>query len=169
MRRTQSAAVFLLAIGLLTGGSAHGAAELQNYDGETLFKGLFLGAGPVAGKHPDLIVPTSGRWQAQRADHLIQRMRQHRPAFFASFAAAITSGDRIRIERAAVAADELAAGLITAAGPSDDYGSFVAVDRNLIKETHIVMNKNRVWTGAPVRGTLARDRWVNDVAQALAR
>ncbi|MFI6457950.1 hypothetical protein ACIBF6_41155 [Streptosporangium amethystogenes] len=151
-----------------------GATEVERYDGEALFQGLFLGQGQVAEIYPDLRVPSStGAWPAARAQRLVAGMKRAEPGFFTAFETAITSGDRVRIEQAATSAGELAATVPVgdgdpAAAPNAAY-SFIVVDSTLVKQTNTIWNTNRIWS-APEGGTvLAQERWVDDVAKTLVR
>lgn len=161
-----------LAAGLIGPSTVADATEQRVYSGEALFEGLFLGRGPVAQHHGDLRVPTSsGTWTAEQAQDLINAIRKADPGFFTTFQRDITSGDRVRIERAAVAADKLAAGAPGGQGapatPSA-YATFIVVNETLVKQTNTIWDKNRVWGRLPgAASTLAKEMWVNDVAETL--
>ncbi|MGW0809509.1 hypothetical protein [Nonomuraea sp. NPDC002799] len=151
--------------------AAAGATDQQRYSGQALFEGLFLGRGPVAEHHPDLRVPTSGAtWTAARSGQLIAAIKQAEPGFFSTFQREITSGDRVRIERATVAADELAARVMAGAPPgtASAYGTFIVVNQTLVVQSNTIWDQTRVWVSTDGSGSaLAKETFVNDVAEAL--
>ncbi|WP_188193674.1 hypothetical protein [Nonomuraea sp. SYSU D8015] len=171
MRRTKVSLGTFLVIGLLGGSTAEGATRPDRFDGQQLFRGLFLAEGPVAHSYPELSLP--GRsWDTVPAQQLARKIDELAPGFFVSFQNDVTSGDRLRVEQSTAAAHDLAV-KAAAAGPAPDNqakGAFVVVDKNLFKATHMVVNKNSYWDRAAAHTTtLARERWVNDIAETLAR
>ncbi|NRQ31656.1 hypothetical protein HII36_07345 [Nonomuraea sp. NN258] len=157
---------------ILAGSSALASTDTPDHDGKTLFDGLFLARGPVAKAHPDLPLEQSGRpWTDAEAERLITGMQRLDPGFFTTFQAAVTSGDRVRIDRAIESAYELAGR--AAPPPGQVVGpdaTFIYHNRSIFKATHMVVNKNKYWTGEPTEKTaLSHERWVDDVAETFAR
>lgn len=171
MRRAKMILGTVLAASLLGTGSAASASRPPTFTGEQLFTGLFLAQGPAAEAYPDLRLPQAGPTDSEVARRLTDRMNQLAPGFFSTFEANLTSGDRLRIQTAAQDAGNLA---IRAAdktvNPRDTDGTFMVVDKTIIKVNHVVVNKNKYWV-PPEDGKagLSRERWVNDVAETLAR
>ncbi|GAB1821720.1 hypothetical protein HerbRD11066_48840 [Herbidospora sp. RD11066] len=169
----------ILAVSLVTAGSAAGAAvpSSTRFTGEELFMGLFLTQGPAAEVYSDIRGPHSDAvWTSSEATTLTARMNALDPAFFAAFEADLTSGDRVRVKRAADRAGALAAKVATVqngAAVSGEFGlsgSFIMVDRTIYKSTSVVVNKNKYWGERDaVSSELDRERWADDVADALAR
>jgi hypothetical protein len=172
MRRIRSILATALALTIAGSGSAAaGSSQERHFDGEQLFTGLFLAQGPAAQTYPQLRLAHRQGVDAVQARALTSRMRQLSPAFFDTFRSDLTSGDRVRIDRAARQAGELAA---KAAGPSPvmdgPNGSFIVVNKTVVKQSHMVVNQNKYWNGDPtVESELARERWVDDVAETLER
>lgn len=174
MRRTRTIIGISLVVSFAVGGPAAGAAGSgPSFDGKDLFTGLFLAQGPVARAYPALKVPHAGGWDAKAAGELAGRMAVLRPEFFAGFKIDMTSGDRVRIERAAEAAVKLAT---SAAAPALDPGGghvpggFIVVDKTIIKAQNVIVNKNKYWgVQNDASAGLARERWVNKVAETLSR
>lgn len=94
-----------------SGSGQASAASAGPYDGETLFRGMFLDDGPVAQLFPEvwndsrlvryreqveqLLTPQQMEQQRQ---HLLAILNAQDPTFLARFASAMQSGDRIRID-----------------------------------------------------------------------
>ncbi|MFF4616633.1 hypothetical protein [Nonomuraea jabiensis] len=164
----------ILALSVASTASTAGAtSQPPEFGGEELFMGLFLDQGPVAQAFPDLKGPHSGvRWTPREAQDLTARMKRLDPAFFATFKADITSGDRIRVSRASDAAGQLAAraSIGGTGGVTSPQGAFMVVDRTVMKQSHVVVNRNKYWHGPdPGSSELAQERWADDVAEQLAR
>lgn len=77
------------------------------YDGETIFRGVFFGSGPVAGLISEAIDPRMRALYLQNAAELngmaevaIARITSEDPLFFSRFAQDVQSGNRSRISRA---------------------------------------------------------------------
>lgn len=75
----------------------------EKYDGETLFKGIFLGQGPVAEMFPELWTKemrkvTNDEEAVKVADHLIKTMEEASPGYFAEFEDAIYSGNHLQVQ-----------------------------------------------------------------------
>lgn len=86
-----------------------------SYDGQTLFAGLVLGYGPVAEQFPELatgrVETPDPRAAAEVVELIAAAVEEVDPTFFDGFGAAITSGDRVQIDRALRSAEDV---LITA-------------------------------------------------------
>ncbi len=91
--------------------SPDAAEQAVRYDGETLFRGLTFGDGPVAAALPELYaqVPRpedSGLTQEQlqgiesTKTFLVSEIKRRDPVFFAAFADGIQSGDPVRVAAA---------------------------------------------------------------------
>lgn len=91
------------------------AQKAQVYTGEQLFKGLYLGQGPVADLFPEVwegaeeyrehAIPAEDMQEvmlalSDYADTMIEDIAAANPGFFSSFAVEIQSGDHLRIEAA---------------------------------------------------------------------
>ena len=79
--------------------------ERQAWDGETLFRGLFFGEGPVAQLFPEVWKPIQAKAGYQKdprvreiEDRIIAYIRQNEPLFFDRFQRAMTSGDHLTIQ-----------------------------------------------------------------------
>ncbi|MGI6187052.1 MULTISPECIES: sporulation delaying protein family toxin [Bacillales] len=75
------------------------------YDGETLFRGIIFGQGPVAHLFPeiwtkDLLSKVNQKETKQVIDHLVARMKAKSPSYFAEFERAVYSGDHLKINKA---------------------------------------------------------------------
>lgn len=72
------------------------------FDGETLFKGLFFGQGPVAALFPEITERLKSIKPTPEADlfvtQVIARLRQHDRSYFDRLAAGLQSGDHLAIE-----------------------------------------------------------------------
>jgi hypothetical protein len=172
MRRIRTMLGSCLALALLGGGPALGSTSAPDFDGESLFTGLFLAHGPVAEAHPELPLPQPGRpWEAREAEQLTVGMERLAPGFLTTFKADITSGDRLLIDRALESAQSLAARAARPPGQvNNPNATFIFNDKAIFKATHVVVNKNRYWNGEPDgRPSLSHERWVDDVAETLAR
>jgi SdpC family antimicrobial peptide len=123
MRKSRWSALALAAVTVATAGAApvraaepaqaeasSAVAAVQDaYDGKAVYAGLVLGIGPVAGKFPELGWPAGGvsadreRFSAE----LIAAVEAEDPGFFAAFGQDMTSGDRVRIDRAFISAQNV--------------------------------------------------------------
>lgn len=82
-------------------------AAAVRYDGETIFRGLAFGQGPVARLFPELAsAPALSPEQAAAVDAIVAQMRAFDPGFFDRFAAAMY-GSRVRVRAALESANEL--------------------------------------------------------------
>src|SRR5215471_2582610 len=72
------------------------------YDGQTLFRGLFFGSGPVAAKVPTVtkVAPYFPAEYKSVESQVIKYLQTRDPTFFDRFAKDIQSGDRVRIAAA---------------------------------------------------------------------
>ncbi|GAA2878600.1 hypothetical protein GCM10010517_40670 [Streptosporangium fragile] len=107
------------AVGNAPATAPHNVLAQQSYDGETVFRGLFLGIGPVAEKFPEFPKPPVDllKQQEQAAEKYIAAIRADDPAFFDTFGTDMTSGDRVRVLAAMTSANERFAKLL-----EKDYG-----------------------------------------------
>ncbi|MEP6993997.1 MAG: hypothetical protein ABI968_05695 [Acidobacteriota bacterium] len=105
-RFVASALIFaLVLIGVPTGGLSQNTTA--PYDGQTLFRGLLLGAGPVGQVFPEAwekawslgYDPDSPAVQ-ELQQRLMNEIAQQDPAFMTQFADDVQSGDHLRIQRA---------------------------------------------------------------------
>ncbi|TKK87196.1 hypothetical protein FDA94_18960 [Herbidospora galbida] len=167
----------IVTICVIAAGSAAAASDPPvRYTGEELFSGLLLSQGPAAETYADLRGPHSNVvWTAAEASRLTGRIKALDPRFFASFKADVTSGDRVRVHRAANRAGELAvkaygAGALSEAAPaSPGLAKFVVVNRTIMKQTSVVVNQNKYWSGPdPSASKLDHERWADEVADRLA-
>jgi len=77
------------------------AAGPARLDGETLFRGLAFGQGPVAKLFPELAsAPVASPAEAAAIDAIVAQMRTLDPRFFDHFGVALQTGDRFRIRAA---------------------------------------------------------------------
>jgi SdpC family antimicrobial peptide len=84
----------------------HGSA----LGGEELLRGLFFGSGPVAERWPELRIDGARPGEVApvaAADPILRSIEARSPAFLGWFAAAVQSGDRVRIVLALRAAEAL--------------------------------------------------------------
>ncbi|MFG3442570.1 hypothetical protein ACGF0J_35465 [Nonomuraea sp. NPDC047897] len=169
MRHTRAILGTFLVIGIIGGGIARGESVPARYDGKELFKGLLLAEGPVARAHPELSLHQGQPWTTAEADDLTARIEARTPGFFESFAADITSGDRVRIARSADAAYDTTVNASSAVAPGKGpHGSFIVVHRTIVRATHMVVNKHSYWHRASSQSAaLVRERWADDVAETL--
>ena len=114
-KKVLAAVLALLMISATAGiSSAQTATTSQRtYDGETIFRGLVLGDGPVAKLFPEIWQDPQVLAYRQRADQqstpeqrsaarqkLIDLLRVQDPTFFSRFGTEIQSGDPVRVEGA---------------------------------------------------------------------
>ena len=76
-----------------------------HYDGETLYRGLYFAQGPVAELFPDVPRPTTSAARTAAINAIVNRVRTQHPEFFAEFALAMQSGNRVKIRAALDNAD----------------------------------------------------------------
>lgn len=77
------------------------AAASDPLDGESAFRGLAFGQGPVARRLPEIAdAPAHDAGAAAIVDDVIAAVRATDPSFFGRFGAAMQSGDRIQIREA---------------------------------------------------------------------
>ena len=91
--------------------------ERANFSGETLYRGLLLGQGPVAERIPeirdnfrlDLLVSDPAQHAAivTFTDRIVHNLSVAQPDFFERFRTELTSGDHVRIQAALKEAAEL--------------------------------------------------------------
>ncbi|WP_440081633.1 hypothetical protein [Streptosporangium sp. LJ11] len=90
-------------------GVAVAGAGVSVHDGESVYRGLILGIGPVAERFPEIVRPAGGvtARQEEFASAVVAAVSRRDPAFLASFGREMTSGDRVRIDRALTAAQNI--------------------------------------------------------------
>ncbi|MGS2640993.1 hypothetical protein [Streptosporangium sp. LJ11] len=90
-------------------GVAVAGAGVSVHDGESVYRGLILGIGPVAERFPEIVRPAGGvtARQEEFASAVVAAVSRRDPAFLASFGREMTSGDRVRIDRAFTAAQNI--------------------------------------------------------------
>ncbi|WP_440065497.1 hypothetical protein [Streptosporangium sp. OZ121] len=90
-------------------GVAVSGAGVSAHDGESVYRGLILGIGPVAERFPEIVRPDGGvtARQEEFASAVVAAVSRKDPAFLASFGREMTSGDRVRIDRAFTAAQDI--------------------------------------------------------------
>jgi SdpC family antimicrobial peptide len=198
--RTKKLVVAASATALLfagtTPGHAANAGELANHQtpaaatqatftGEDLFTGLLLGYGPVVDQHQEL---------AEFITQLTDTIDQLDPTFFDTFAADITSGNPVHVDRAFHAGGDLLQTVLT-----DHFGASIthtiddqsgtcvllvvvawvvtagavtaAGTVNVGVNINVAYNVNYLWnvSSAPDKGTgLAYEKWIHQVTEALA-
>ena len=85
-------------------------AQTPGYDGETIFRGLFFGVGPVADVLPELWqnpdVDQAREQLESAASRVIAQIRREDDTYFGRFQAELQSRDRLRISRALEAASQ---------------------------------------------------------------
>ncbi|MFF5114697.1 hypothetical protein [Streptosporangium sp. NPDC000509] len=104
------------AAGASAGAVVAGAgAVVSAYDGESVYRGLILGIGPVAERFPEIMRPAGGVTAKQEAfaSAMVAAISKKDPAFLASFGRETTSGDRVRIDRALTTARNLTKDVLT--------------------------------------------------------
>lgn len=162
-------------------------ATEQTFDGQTVFRGLFLGEGPVATAHPELQrVPMVSSTEGSEAwkDDLINDISQADPAFFERFGEAIQSGSRPAIQEASTEASAATVeALETRYGQPATQGDMgadcffgpVAVAVAVVVTAAVLLNVayGYNYVEAAARSAdqekgLAQERWIDDVAQAFS-
>ncbi|WP_010496580.1 hypothetical protein [Paenibacillus elgii] len=85
---------------------AIGTQKKQNtqYDGETLYRGIVFGQGPVAQLLPEYfnkqaLEQASSEDAKKTVDFIIQKMKSMNPDYFDEFSKAVYSGNRLAIDR----------------------------------------------------------------------
>lgn len=93
------------------GGSPQSAQEHRRYDGETVFRGLYFGEGPVAEMFPELwkqeryvatkkqLTSDDEHKLAELQNKLIARIREQDKSFFDHFGETMQSGDHLAIQK----------------------------------------------------------------------
>jgi SdpC family antimicrobial peptide len=112
-KRVLAVVVALLVIPMTTGISLQASPTSQPYDGETVFRGVLLGDGPVAKMFPEIwsspqLAPyleraeqqTSAKELAAAKQKIVDLVRTQDPTFFNRFGTEMQSGDHIRIQQA---------------------------------------------------------------------
>lgn len=101
------AMVFVLAAGQGTHASTTNLRSenpAAGLDGETIFRGIFFGKGPVAELFPELwshsprLEPDEAAKLAELENRIVERMKSLDPSFFDRFRKAMTSGNHLRID-----------------------------------------------------------------------
>ncbi|QYC40432.1 hypothetical protein Nocox_14080 [Nonomuraea coxensis DSM 45129] len=123
MRRIRLTAVALAAVTMATAGAVTvGAVETasattvqERHDGKAVYRGLILGVGPVAERFPELGRPADAMNADQErfAEKLVAAVEAQDPGFFAAFGQDMTSGDRVRINRAFASAQDVTGAAMT--------------------------------------------------------
>lgn len=210
--RTKKLVVAASATALLfagtTPGHAANAGELANHQtpaaatqatftGEDLFTGLLLGYGPVADQHPDLITAEAVTGEPQELAEFITQLTdtidQLDPTFFDTFAADITSGNPVHVDRAVRAGGEILHTVLTdhfdASAQQtidDETGVCVAaisaavvvtvatltvvINVNAVANINVVVHVNSVLVRdhtEPEIDGLGYEKWINQVAKTL--
>ena len=112
-QRAVAVLLSVLMVGATSGVSLGETAAALPYSGQTVFRGVFLGDGPVAKLFPEIWESTGIAAYMQRAaqekspeaiaagkQQIIDILQKQDPTFFARFGAEMQSGDRIRIQQA---------------------------------------------------------------------
>ncbi|MEU8204046.1 hypothetical protein [Streptosporangium sp. NPDC049046] len=184
------------AAGASAGAVVAGAgAVVSAYDGESVYRGLILGIGPVAERFPEIVRPAGGVTEKQEefASAVVAAISKKDPAFLASFGREMTSGDRVRIDRAFTRAQNLTRDVLaerfgfkadsTAVDQAAGLAFFVYMVylgnvyeivnvykmANAVRESNVYEIEN--WTESLVSKDLARldrERFVDLVAKRLA-
>ncbi|WP_246356685.1 sporulation delaying protein family toxin [Pyxidicoccus fallax] len=105
------------------------------YDGETVFRGVLFGLGPVGSALPEiweephaasvLRNPDRSAAAAALADKIVARIQQQDPSFFGRFGADIQSGDHLRVSSALKEAGD-----VTLAAAAAEQGTTVQALRD---------------------------------------
>ncbi|MED4322829.1 sporulation delaying protein family toxin [Weizmannia sp. CD-2023] len=79
--------------------------DIAKYGGETIFKGLLFGQGPVSKLFPEIWTPKiskkiSTEENKKAVAFIIQEMKKLDPSFFVRFKEKITSGDQLKVDEA---------------------------------------------------------------------
>ena len=174
-------------------------ATAHRFDGETLFRGLVMMEGPVLGQFPELsTVPTdmpgaSAKQAEQARAWVIAEIRKADPAFFPRFAAAMQSGDHLRVQQGLAETRGLVQRIAEAhhGGPLTDLGNdaelvtlavvanaVIAVNLvwawNVMMESNVAWDSNWVYHDAVLNplnrtpGSLHEDQMVQMIATRLA-
>ncbi|MEP6993996.1 MAG: hypothetical protein ABI968_05690 [Acidobacteriota bacterium] len=144
-RRTLRQAVAILALAgvILTGMPAGAEGQTSpRYDGETLFRGILFGVGPVGDLFPEVwkdartmgYAPEDAAATAVR-ERLIAEIAHRDPAFLSAFAEDMQSGDQLRVQGAVGSAIKKLIDQMRADGMMDtstnkgevDHGVWIAV------------------------------------------
>jgi SdpC family antimicrobial peptide len=165
------------------------------YGGEAIFTGLFLSYGPVADRYPELVAgginmePGTSPDVAELVAEITKAVDTRDPAFFDDLERAVTSGDRVRVDQALRAGQEMLATVLT-----EDMDATIArigdaqvgivllifivlaaaatvgVVVNAVVGVNVAANINRVINLARADSVAAIDheRWVDEVAGAFA-
>ncbi len=165
------------------------------FDGETLYRGLAFGQGPVAALFPELAtLPAPTAEATAVVDRIVTRIRNIEPSFFARFASAIQKGDRVRIRTALESARTIteqaiqqefgATSRATTSGPDCIFISVVLVVTaagvvallavvsavtvvNFEVTGNVMVNTDFVISGSPSTSSLANDIWIDSIARTL--
>lgn len=207
MRKFRMSAAALAAVTVITAGavpvSVAGAAQAEtssatvhgSHDGKAVYRGLILGIGAVAERFPEIGRPAStvSMEQERFADTLIDAVETANPGFFPAFGQDMTSGDRVRIDRAFSTAQDVTRTALgerfglqaqpTAVDEAAGLAFFVMAVylgnvyeivnvykvANAVRESNVYEIEN--WTESVVNKDMARldrERFVNLVAERLA-
>lgn len=99
------------------------AAGAARFEGETLFRGLAFGQGPVAKLFSELAnVPVASPEETAAIDAIVAQMRTLDPRFFDRFGVALQTGDRVRIRAALEEANVLGQRAIVVLSGQTDPG-----------------------------------------------
>ncbi|MBK8868493.1 MAG: hypothetical protein IPN45_10635 [Actinomycetales bacterium] len=158
--------------------------------GVEIFRGLFFGIGPVASSFPELTRGSGSESAALTtlADTVVTAVNRANPGFFATFAAAMTSGKRVQVSKALVDAQtKVNAALSQQYGktPTVDAGADcvfafavavvtlvaagnVAYAVNAVRTGNVAWHVNWFWSAASgSRSAIDQERWVGAIATTL--
>ncbi|MCT9928956.1 hypothetical protein N5079_01845 [Planotetraspora sp. A-T 1434] len=174
---------------------AEAASAVSIYDGETIYRGLILGIGPVADLFPEFRRPVAEvtEEQARFADDVIASINAKDREFLTTFGTEMTSGDRVRIDQAFADAQEITRrvledgfGLRPGPPPTEQaFGWGVFVIAIYLGNAYEVVNVYKIYnawresnvykvanfTDSIVNGDMARldrERFVDLIAERLA-
>jgi hypothetical protein len=160
----------VVASGMATSVTAQSMPPQPSYDGETLYRGLFFGSGPVAATIPTIrrIAPYLPAEYRRLEDPVVRYVRSAHPLFFRQFQTEIESGDHVRVRAMltrAQAASQEALGAVTARDTSRFATRLRAAGADLaLDQNEPGPNPNSEPGG---RKRLTFERYVNEIVMAF--